>query len=428
MKNVCFYFQVHIPYILRRYPFFEIGKDHYYFDDFNTERNIRYLADNSFLPTNRIIADLIKSTNGAFKCAFSITGTSLEQLEQYAPEVIDSFCDLARTGSVEFLAETYAHSLASVYNDNEFALQVTKHARKIEELFGVKPTAFRNSELIYCDEIGEKVANLGFKTILLEGADRMLGWRSPNYVYKHAWLPDVKLLARNTAMSNHIPFNFSNRSWSEFPLTADKFMQWIADAPESEKIFNIWLGYEAFGCIQKKETGIFEFLKAIPQQAAERGIGFITPSEEAKEKASDYLTAQDPLSWSGEEKNLSSWCGNRLQEEALTKLYSVAERVNLCKERALKHDWLAIQNTDYLRYMSFKNAWGSFFESPYEAFTNYMNILADFLMRVDAEYPTSIENEELNALLKTINEQEAMIAKLQKQATAKESKKKNKKE
>lgn len=425
MKKINFYFQVHSPYVLRRYRFFEIGNDHYYYDDFACESRIRELADKSYLPANAIILDLIKSTKGKFKCGFSISGATLEQLEQYAPEVIDSFRALADTGNVEFLAEPYAHSLSSMFNDKEFELQVKKHSAKIVELFGKKPTAFRNAELIYSDEMAEKISKLGYNTILIEGAKHILGWKSPNYVYGHPYLPKVRLLTRNFTMSNHIPFQFSDTSWSEYPLTADKFTQWIADAPAEEEIFNIWLGYEAFGIIQKNYTGIFEFLKALPEQAFKRGIGFTTPSEAAKGTPIDTLTAPYPLSWSGEEKDLSPWMGNQLQEEALNKLYSVAERVNLCKEKALKRDWLTIQCTDYLRYMSFKNAWGSTFDSPYDAFTNYMNILADFLLRVDAEYPTSIDNEELNELLKTINdqertisEQEELIKKLRKRKTS----------
>ncbi|MBO6034626.1 MAG: glycoside hydrolase family 57 protein, partial [Paludibacteraceae bacterium] len=221
MKKICFYFQVHSPYVLRRYRFFEIGNDHYYYDDFATEGKIRELAEKSYLPANKIIADLIKTTGGAFKCGFSISGSTIEQLEQYAPEVIDSFRELAETGQVEFLAETYGHSLSSIYNDKEFELQVKRHSEKIKELFGKKPTAFRNAELIYSDEMAEKISKLGYNTILIEGAKHILGWKSPNYVYGHPYLPKVKLLTRNFPMSNHIPFPFSDTSWSEFPMTAD---------------------------------------------------------------------------------------------------------------------------------------------------------------------------------------------------------------
>ncbi len=426
MKKICFYFQVHSPYVLRRYRFFEVGNDHYYYDDFATEDKIRELAEKSYLPANAIILDIIKKSEGNFKCAFSISGPTIEQLEMYAPEVIDSFKELADTGQVEFLAEPYGHSLSSMYNDKEFEIQVKKHADKIKELFGKKPTAFLNTELIYSDEMAEKIASLGYNTILLEGAKHVLGWKSPNYVYSHPYLPKVRLLTRNFPMSNHIPFQFSDTSWSEYPMTADKFIQWIVDAPQEEELFNIWLGYESFGIIQKDYTGIFEFLKALPIQAFKRGIGFTTPSEAAKATPVAPIAVGHLISWSGEEKDITSWTGNQLQEEALNKLYSVAERVNLCKEKALKHDWLMIQCTDYLRYMSFKNAWGSTFDSPYDAFTNYMNILADFLLRVDAEYPTSIENEELNELLKTINDQEKTIGQLEgeiKQLKKKQSKK-----
>ena len=424
MKNICLYFEVHIPYALKRYRFFEIGNDHYYYDDFTNEERVRYLAEKSFLPANKILLEAIKTSNKAFSCAFSLSGAAIEQLEQYAPEVIDSFQELAATGQVEFLAEPYGHSMAALYNEAEFELQVKKHADKIKELFGKKPTAFRNTDFIYSDEIGEKVASMGYKTILMEGAKHILGWRSPNYVYQHTYLPKVKLLVRNYIMSNHITFDFSNTSWSEYPLTADKFIDWIAASPQEENIFNIWMGYETFGCVQKDYSGIFDFLKALPRIALDKGLGFVTPS-----KINDYqpvaaLTAPYPMSWQGEEKDLSAMLGNPLQEEAIAKLYSVTERVNLCKEKNLKRDWLHLQCTDYFRYMSFKQAWGSSFESPYDAFINYMNILSDFLLRVEAEYPTSIENEELNELLKTINDQEKIIAQLEKELKAAKKKKK----
>jgi alpha-amylase len=424
MKTICLYFEVHIPYALKRYRFFEIGNDHYYYDDFSTEERVRYLAEKSFLPANKILLDLLKSSNGAFSCAFSLSGAAIEQLEQYAPEVIDSFQEMAATGKVEFLAEPYGHSMASIFDEDEFERQVTKHAAKIKELFGKKPTTFRNTDFIYSDEIGEKVASMGYKTILMEGAKHIMGWRSPNYVYSHAYLPKVKLLARNYVMSNHVTFEFSNTAWSEYPLTADKFVDWMVASPQGENLFNIWMGYETFGAVQKEYSGIFEFLKALPRIALERGVGFVTPADLAKVEPVAALTAPYPLSWQGEEKDLSAMLGNALQEEAARKLYAVAERVNLCKEKNLKRDWLHLQSVDYFRYMSFKNAWGSTFESPYDAFINYMNILSDFLLRVEAEYPTSIENEELNELLKTINNQEKTIEQLEKELKAAKKKKK----
>jgi alpha-amylase len=410
MKNICFYFQIHQPFRLKRYRFFEIGTDHYYYDDFQNEESIRHLVQNSYLPANETILEMIKSSNKKFKCAFSISGVAIEQLEQYAPEVIDSFKELAATGNVEFLAEPYAHSLASVFDADEFEIQVKKHADKIFELFRKKPTAIRNSELIYSDEIGELVAKMGYKTMLIEGARDVLGWRSPNYVYSHAYHPKLKLLIRNYKLSDDIAFRFSDRSWTDFPLTADKYISWIASFPKEEQLVNIWMGYESLGEYQRKESGIFDFLKAIPYHAMEQNLSFVTPSEATeKNKPIDTVKVPFPIGWSGEEKDLSVWNGNNLQNEALQKLYSVAERVRLCSDKTLKRDWLNLQTTDHFRYMSHKDAWGTNFETSYEAFMNYMNILADFLQRVDAQYPTTIENEELNELLKTINNQEKKI-------------------
>jgi alpha-amylase len=414
MKNICFYFQIHQPVRLKRYRFFEIGRDHYYYDDFQTEQRIRTSVEESYLPTNKVIADLIRSSNGKFKCAFSISGVALEQLEQYAPEAIDSFKELAKTGSVEFLAEPYAHSLSSIFNSSEFELQVKKQADLIESLFGKKPTAFRNSEMIYTDEIGEVVSNLGYKTILIDEARQVFGWKSTNYVYNHSYLPKVKLLVRNNKLSDDISFRFSNHSWGAYPLTAEKFIGWINDMPANEKIVNVWMGYEAFGIFQRSDTGIYDFLKALPYHAMEKQVSFMLPSEVSKKfESAGSIIAPYPISWTGNEKDVSLWTGNDLQQEALNKLYAVSERVHLCNDKPLQHDWLMLQSTDHFRYMSHKDTHGSNFESPYEAFTNYMNILADFLERVDAQYPTTIENEELSELLKTINHQEKEIATLE---------------
>jgi alpha-amylase len=410
MKNICFYFQIHEPIRLKKYRFFQIGQDHYYYDDFQIEEKISVLAEQSYLPANRIIADMIRSSNGKFKCAFSISGVALEQLEQYAPEVIDSFRDLSKTGSVEFLAETYAHSLSSVFDADEFEMQVTMHADKMESLFGKRPTVFRNSELIYSDEIGEAVAKMGFKTMLIEEAKHVMGWKSPNFVYAHSHLSKLKLLVRNLKLSEDISLRFSHRSWSDFPMTAEKFVGWIAATPSEEKIFNIWMGYESLGMVQRPETGIFEFLKAIPYHAMENQIGFVLPSEASKkQEVAGSLFIPFPTSWWGHEKELSPWNGNDLQHEALDKLYSISVRVRMCKDKPLLHDWLMLQTTEHFRYMSHKDAYGSNYETAYEAFMNYMNVLADFLERVNAEYPSTIDNEELNELLKTINHQEKEI-------------------
>ena len=414
MKNICFYFQIHQPIRLKKYRFFEIGQDHYYYDDFQTEEKIRALAEQSYLPANRIIAEMIRSSNGKFKCAFSISGIALEQLEQYAPEVIDSFRELAKTGSIEFLAEPYAHSLSSVFDTDEFEMQVKMHADKMENLFGKRPTVFRNAELTYSDEIGEAVAKMGFKAILIEEAKHIMGWKSPNFVYAHSHLSKLKLLVRNLKLSEDISLRFSHPSWHDYPLTAEKFISWIASAPAEEKIFNIWMGYESLGMVQRPESGIFDFLKAIPYHAMEKEIGFTLPSEAVKkQEVAGSLFVPFPISWWGHEKELSPWTGNDLQHEALDKLYSVSERVRMCTDKPLLHDWLMLQTTDHFRFMSHKDAFGTHYETAYEAFMNYMNVLADFLERVNAQYPSTIDNEELNELLKTINHQEKEIETLE---------------
>lgn len=414
MKSICLYFQIHQPIELKRYRFFDIGFDHYYYDDFKTEERITDLTLRSYLPANQVILEMIRTYSGNFRCAFSISGIALEQFEHYAPELIESFQELAKTGCVEFLAEPYSHSLASVFNAEEFEMQVKQHAAKIETLFGKKPTAVRNAELIYSDEIGEIVARMGFKTMLIDEAKHVMGWKSPNYVYNHVTINKLKLLVRNFKLSDDIAFRFSDRTWLNFPLKAETYINWIAAMPEKETVINIWMGYEAFGIFNITESGIFNFLKALPERAFERGIDFATPCEIVKTRESKgALSVPYPMSWSGVDKNLTAWTGNDLQQEALNKLYAISERVHLCTDKPLLRDWLVLQTSDYLRFMSHTDNFGDQFESPYEAFINYMNILADFLERVDAQYPATIENEELNELLKTIYNQDKEIENLQ---------------
>jgi len=419
MKNICFYFQIHQPLRLKRYRFFEIGQDHYYYDDFQTEERIKYNVEKAYLPANRTIAEMIRSSNGKFRCAFSISGVTIEQFEQYAPEVIDSFKELAKTGSVEFLAEPYAHSLSSVFDANEFELQVQMHSDKIEALFGKRPTTLFNSELIYSDEIGELVSKMGYKTMMIDEAKHIMGWKSPNYVYSHSYIPKLKLLIRNHKLSDDIAFRFSTMF-----LTAETFISWLSGLPESEKVINIGLGYEAFGITQSNQSGIFEFLRSLPYHAMEQEIGFMLPSDISKKNDTQgSLSVPYAMSWVGNDKDLTPWTGNDLQQEALNKLYAVGERVRLCSDKPLLRDWLMLQTTDNFRFMSHKDAYGTHFETAYDAFMNYMNVLADFLVRVDDQYPTSIENEELNELLKTINHQEKEIETLENEIQKLKSKK-----
>ena len=425
MKTICFYFQIHQPFRLKRYRFFDIGKDHYYYDDFANEEIIRRVSERCYLPANRLLLDMIRNSDGKFKVAFSISGLALEQLEIYTPEVIDGFKELAETGSVEFLSETYAHSLSSLSDPIEFKNQVKMHADKIEMLFGQRPKVFRNTELVYSDDIAMLVADLGYKGMISEGAKHILGWKSPNYLYTSATAPNLKLLLKNYRFSDDITFRFSNYTWSEYPLTADKFMNWIAATPEDEKLINLFMGYDTLGNMQVAESGIFDFFRALPRFAEEKGISFATPSEVLKNfKSATPISAPYPVSWADEERDISAWLGNQLQKEAFEKLYSISERVRLVADRRLKQDWLYLQSSDHFYYMCTKHfsdgaVHRSFspYDSPYDAFINYMNALSDFLDRVEAQYPDSVENEELNALLATIRNQGLEIEKLQKEVT-----------
>jgi alpha-amylase len=417
MKTICFYFQIHQPFRLKRYRFFDIGNDHYYYDDFQNEEIIRRIAERCYLPANKAIMEMIKTSGGKFKVAFSISGIALEQMEIYTPEVIDSFRELAATGNVEFLAETYAHSLSSLGDSEEFFDQVKKHKTKIYEMFGVKPKVFRNTELIYSDDISSLVYKLGFKGMLTEGAKHVLGWKSPNYVYTSAVQPQVKLLLKNDRFSEDLSDRFSNYSWNEYPLTADKYINWINSTPESEQIINLFMNYEVLGSLHPAETGIFEFFKALPRFAAERGVGFSLPSEVfALLKPVDSISVPYPMSWVDEERDCSAWLGNILQQEAFGKINGIGERVRLCEDRRIKQDWLYLQSSDHLYYMSTKHmGQGGFspYDNPYDAFNNYMNVLSDFIVRVNAQFPDSIENEELNSLLTTIRNQGQEIEELQ---------------
>lgn len=419
MKSICLYFQLHEPMQLKRYRFFGIGTDHYYYNDFASEDTIRYWAENCCLPANNTLLEMIRSTNGKFKVAFSISGLMLELFEQYAPEVIDSFRELAETGSVEFLGETYAHSLSSLYDTNEFKQQVKLHSAKIHSLFDLNTKVFCNTELIYSDEIGEQIAKMGFRGTMLEGARHIMGWKSSNYLYKHPYV-DLTLMPRNYEMSDNIAVRFSNWGWDQYPLTAEKFIGWIASTPEAEKFIMLGMNYGAIGVYNHADSGIYDFLKALPYHAMMNKITFATPSEIlSNNKAGDVLSSTEPISWADEEKDLGPWTGNDLQGEALRKLYSVGERVRLCTDKRIKYDWLNLQTCQHFYFMSTKHFTGNSqahtgqYESPYEAFMNYMNVLSDFLQRVDEQYPTSIENEELNSLLKTINNQEQQIAELE---------------
>jgi len=414
MKTICLYFKIHQPFRLKRYRFFNIGGDHYYYDDFANEDIIQRLTAESYVPANRMLLDMINESHGKFKVNFSISGTAMEQLVIYAPEVLDGLRELSKTGCVEFLAEPYSHSLVSIIDPEGFKNQVEIHSRRIEELFEQKPKVFCNTELIFSDEIAQEVYNMGYKAMIAEGAKRILGWKSPNYVYYAAAQPKLKLLLRNSRFSNDITQRFSDFGWNEYPLTAEKYINWIASTPEDEQVINLFMNYETLGSSQSRSSGIFEFIKALPKFAAVKDISFSNPSDALKNlKPVAAMASMHPNSCIGEEKDLSPWLGNALQEEAFNKLYEIKDRVNLLEARRLKQDWLFLQSCDHFFYMNTKvGAAFSPYTSPYEAFSNYMNILSDFKERVESEYPSSIDNEELGSLLETIHNQSDEIDKL----------------
>lgn len=424
MKAICFYFQIHQPFRLKRYRFFDIGNDHYYDDEFTNEDILSRIAHRSYIPAAESLLRMIEESKGKFRCAISLTGVVIEQLEIYVPEFLDLLKKLADTGCVEFLAETYSHSLASLIDPEEFEAQVKAHDQLIYEKFGQHPKVLRNTELIYCDEMAPMIHSMGYKGVITEGAKHILGWKSPNYVYQAASCPKLKLLLKNDKLSDDIARNFSNTSWEAYPLTADKYIDWIASTPADEQVVNLFMNLETFGDFQPRETGIFQFLEALPRFAAERGVEFITPSDAiSKLKPVAELSVLHPISWADEARDTSAWLGNKLQNEAFNKLYSVSERVRLCDDRRLKQDWYYLQASDHFFYMSTKHmadgavhSHFSPYETPFQAFTNYMNVLSDFIVRVEEQYPLSIENEELNALLTTIRNQAREIETLNKEA------------
>lgn len=389
-KSVCFYFQVHQPDRLRQFRFFDIGNDFHYFDDFTNRTIVRRIADRCYLPMNQILLEQIKAHKGAFKVAFSISGVAVEQFGKYAPDVLDSFKALASTGCVEFLSETYSHSLASLSSPSEFKKQVKEHQKMVQGLFGVKPTAFRNTELIYSDSIGELVGQLGYNVVLAEGAKHVLGWKSPNFVYANALNPRVKVLLRNFGLSDDIAFRFGNKSWEGWPLTADKYASWLSSSLEKEDVVNLFMDYETFGEHQKASTGIFEFMANLPSAVLAQGLEFSTPTEVAsKYQPVAPLNVTYPTSWADEERDTSAWLGNELQEEAFNKVCALEAEVMKTKEDKLINTFRKLQESDHFYYMCTKffsdgsvHSYFNPYDSPYEAFINYMNVLGDFEIRV----------------------------------------------
>ena len=404
MKTICLYFEIHQIIHLKRYRFFDIGTDHYYYDDYENERSISDIAERSYMPALTALQEMIAEHGKYFKVAFSLSGTGIEQLEFHAPQVIEKLQQLNETGCVEFLAEPYSHGLSSLANEETFARDVKKQARKIEELFGQKPTVARNSSLIYSDDIGAQIAAMGFKGMLTEGAKHVLGWKSPHYVYNCNMAPNLKLLLRDVELSDDISLRFNNSDWEGYPLFADAYIDRIAKLPEGENIINIFMELSALGIAQPLSSNILDFLKALPACAKEKGITFMTPTEICK-----ACKSVGTLSWVDEERDVSCWLGNAMQREAFNKLYSVADRLRIANDPRINQDWDYLQASNNFRFMTTKPSNvgldRGIYSGPFDAFTNYMNILGDFINRVNALYPLDIDNDELEGLLTTIKNQ-----------------------
>lgn len=410
MKTICLYFEIHQIIHLKRYRFFDIGTDHYYYDDYENERSISDIAERSYMPALDTFLEMIRSNGKYFKVAFSISGVGLEQLEMHAPQVITKLQELNDTGCVEFLAEPYSHGLSSLVNEEAFAADVKKQAAKMQEYFGKKPTVLRNSSLIYSDDIGGQAAAMGFKGMLTEGAKHVLGWKSPHYVYNCAIAPNLKLLLRDVGLSDDISLRFNNSEWEGYPLFADNYINRIASLPDNEQVINIFMELSALGIAQPLSSNILDFIKALPVYAKEKGITFSTPTEIClKMNSVGSLDVSDTLSWVDEERDVSCWLGNPMQREAFNKLYSVADRVRIANDPRINQDWDYLQASNNFRFMTTKPSNvgldRGIYSSPFDAFTNYMNILGDFINRVNSLYPEDIDNDELNSLLTTIKNQ-----------------------
>ena len=395
-KSICLYFQVHQPTRLRQYRFFDIGKDSHYYDDFANRTILRRVAQRCYIPMNNLLLDLIREHKGEFKVAFSITGSALEQFDRYAPEVIESFRQLAQTGCVEFLGETYYHSLASLANFGEFRHQVEKHSAAIERYFGVKPTAFRNTELIYSDSIGKDVYDLGFKVMLAEGARHILGWKSPDYIYTDSQQKHLKLLLRNYSLSDDIAFRFSDRGWKDWPLTGEKYLSWLKAA--DGEIINLFMDYETFGEHQWESTGIFQFMEALPDVLLSLpGFSFVTPTEAAAMfQPVASLDVHNFMSWADAERDLTAWLGNDMQQDTITAVYRLEEKVKAGGNEDLLRTWRRLQTSDHFYYMCTKwfadgdvHSYFNPYGTPYDAYINYMNVLADFGLTLDAPLPAA---------------------------------------
>jgi len=391
MPSINFYFEVHQPYRLKPYSFFEIGKNPFYLDDEKNRAIARKVGDKCYLPTTNILLDLIHKHKDKFKFSFSISGTAIEQFRNWYPEVLQNFKKLADTGNVEFLAETYYHSLSALISEEEFRTQVKMHSKLIEKEFGVRPTAFRNTELIYSNHIAWLAHSLGFETILLEGAEKILHWRSPNFVYRPAHTPEIKCLLKNYKLSDDIAFRFSEKSWVEHPVTADKYANWLHQIAGNGQVINLFMDFETFGEHQWEDSGIFDFLKDLPDKVFQHpDFEFCTVSEAAaKYEVVGEIETDIPVSWADIERDLSAWLGNSIQNEAFHALYELEKDVKKLDRPELLDIFRKLQTSDHFYYMCTKyfndgdvHKYFSPYTSPYDAYIYFMNVLQDFRQRM----------------------------------------------
>ncbi|MEZ5978304.1 MAG: glycoside hydrolase family 57 protein [Planctomycetota bacterium] len=394
MTSLVFYFQVHQPRRLRRYRFFDIGRSDAYFDDAENERILRRVADKCYLPMNALLLRLVNKHGGRFKCAFSVSGTALEQMERWSPETLESFQRLARTGHVEFLGETSHHSLSALADEDEFRAQVGAQSDRVEELFGRRPTVFRNTELILSNRIARLAEELGFRGILGEGADHLLGWRSPHRVYRPEGTERIKLLLRSYKLSDDIAFRFSNRAWSEWPLRAETFAHWVHGLPDEDRFVGLFMDYETFGEHQWRDTGIFDFMEALPGEVLRNPrFRFETPTEVVESTdASARLDVPKPVSWADAERDLTAWLDNAMQHAAHAAVYEFADRVRALAEKGDDRHlrtWRDLTTSDHFYYMCVKffsdgdvHKYFSPYATPHDAYIAVANVLADFGARL----------------------------------------------
>ncbi len=391
MLAVCFYLHIHQPERIRNFSVFDIGKNQPYFDDKKNKFYLERIVRKSYLPTNKILLDLIKNSNGKFKVSFSITGILLDQLEESYPEVIESFKELVNTGSVELLSETYYHSLSYLYSKEEFKKQVDLHNKKLKKIFNYKPTIFRNTELMFNNEMAKFVQEMGYKGILTEGWDPILGWRSPNFLYRAKTADKIKLLLKNYKLSDDVAFRFSNQDWSEWPLMADKYVSWINKIHGNGEVVNLFMDYETFGEHQWECTGIFNFLKIFPLKILENlDNNFKTPSEIIKEyQPVGEIDVHNTLTWADTERDLSAWLGNKMQQSSIKNIYALEKDVLATKDKKILEDWRKLQTSDHFYYMCTKwfddgnvHKYFNPHESPYECFISFMNIFNDLKFRI----------------------------------------------